>query len=164
MDLETGSHEYILKKPIMVHFAGEGEKEVISLELREPGYEHAKKAYRIEQMVSKCIYERIQDMDHSGTESVPLHDQKSEDIEKNAAEMVPMIKAALRISETVDLGDFVETFVKMATKNNAKKPIIMCDGKIPFKDSHIEQMGTDEILNLAAVWTAFFGMPSEDQE
>lgn len=162
MDIENGTHDFTLNKPIMVHFSGKGEQEVICLIMREPTRAHAKKASKLKQMIMRSMME-ISEKSNAiagGEEQVPLHEKTSEDIEKSAEEMREALRLSLMLSEKVDLGDFVETFVSMAVKPGAKKPIIMCDGEVPIKDIHFDQMSADEVEELAIVYASFFHMPS----
>lgn len=161
MSIEDGTKEYVLKKPILVHFSGEGEKEIFSLSLREPKYEHAKEAYRLQQLAFLAIQNVTKQQSTVGVETKPLHESDTEKMELDAEEIAISIKLALKTSDNVDMGDFVKKFVQMAC-NTAKSPIVMCDGIVPLKQAHIEQIPLPELLNLAVVWCSFFNSPFDD--
>ena len=164
MDLANGTHDYHLKRPITVYFAGKGDQEVTLIEMREPSRAHVKKSAKIKQMVMQSIIEMSKDTDNNqaGTEIEKIENVSDEDHEENSKEMLDGLRVALLLSKTVDLGDFIECFVDMALKN-AKKPIIMCDGEVPIKDIHFDQMSVDEIEEMALTYASFFHMPSEMQ-
>jgi len=164
MDIANGTHEYYLNKPIMVHFAGEGEKEVILLELHEPTRAHVKKSSRMKQFIMQAMMEVSEKSQNEvvGHEQKLLHEKTDEDIEKESLEMKKALGMMLQMSKTVDIGNFIELFIDMALKNS-KKSIIMCDGKIPIKDIHFDQMSANDIEELAITYASFFLMPSEMQ-
>lgn len=168
MDIENGTHDYILNNPIKVHFAGKGEQEVICLVMREPTRAHAKKASKLKQWIMQCMMEVSKDSTQpqlvAAEEPSVLHEKSDSAVEKEAEEMKEALRISLMLSKTVDLGDFVETFIEMAQKPGVKKSIIMCDGEVPIKDIHFDQMSADEVEELAITYASFFHMPSVMQE
>lgn len=159
MDLVNGKHDYHLKNPILVHFKGEGEKEVILLEMREPARAHVKKSAKLKQMIMQALVGVSENINLPGEEVKQIHDKNDEEHEQNAEEMIEAVRACLLLSKNVDFGDFVETFISMATKNS-KKELILCDGKVPISDVHFDQMTADEINEMAIAYASFFYMPS----
>ena len=164
MDLANGTHDYHLEKPISVHFKGIGSKDVTLLEMHEPSRAHVQKASRLKQMVSQALLEMSENSaEFSGHETKQLQYETDEEHAKESEGLFEAMKACLLLSKNVDLGDFVETFIAMATKNS-KKELILCDGKVPISDIHFDQMSADEINNLALTYTSFFFMPAEMRE
>ena len=164
MDLASGTHDYHLEKPISVHFKGVGSKDVTLLEMHEPSRAHVQKSSKLKQMVTQALLEMSEkSAEFSGYEAKPLHDETEDDHTKESEGLFEAMKACLLLSKNVDLGDFVETFIAMATKNS-KKELILCDGKVPISDIHFDQMSAEEINNLAFTYKSFFFMPAEMQE
>lgn len=170
MDIENGTLDYMLNGSIKVHFSEEGEKEVGLLVMSEPTRAHAKKGSKLKQMIMRCMMEvskntdTNQPIEQPAKEDKALHEKTNESMAKDVEEMKGALRIALLLSEKVDLGEFVETFIEMALKPGVKKHIIMCDGKVPIKDIHFDQMSEDEVEELAITYASFFHMPSVMQE
>ncbi len=163
MDIENGVDNFILKKPIMVKFEGEGSsREVVALELREPTRKHLKRASRLKQMVMGAMMEasKMQGAEPQQTEpSKALDDKTPEELLKEAEDLRAGISIALVSSQSIDLGEFVELFIEMAIRKNVS-PIVLCDGEIQIKESHFEDMSIEDIERLAITYASFFCMPS----
>lgn len=163
MDIETGTHEFILSRPIMVKFDGEGAaREIISLELVEPTRQHLKRAARLKQMIMGAMMEASKlSESEQPTEYDPdkLHEKTPETITKESEDMRNGINIALVASQSIDLGEFQEIFIDMATRKNVK-PIVLCENEIQIKESHFDDMHPDDIERLAITYASFFCMPS----
>lgn len=171
MDLANGKHDFHLTRPIMVHFSGDGDKEVTLIELHEPSRVHLKKASRLKQMVVKAMMDASKFSDKSedeeeeevdGEEVKPIHEKTDEEHKKEAAELAKVLKMALLASD-IDFGEFNETFIAMALKSS-KKELLLLDGKVPIKSTHFDDMSVSDIESLAVTYASFFLMPSEMQE
>lgn len=165
MDLVNGEKDYNLPEPITVFIKDQGgDVEVSLLTLHEPRREHIKYSARMKQMVTRAVMEVSEK--HKGEEQVILgeeakafHEKTNKEHQKESEEMAGLLNLALYASETVDLGDFVENFISMATKA-AKKNIVMCDAIVPIKDIHFDQMSDETVTDLAITYASFFLMPS----
>lgn len=164
MDYENGTYDFILKKPITVHVDGKGEESFQTLVLREPAREHSKQAYRLKQMVTRAVKEiSEQQADTNPEMGAEVEEKTPEQKQKDSQDMADVLGIALELSEKVDLGDFVETFIKMAEKT-ATKPVVSIDGKYTFKSAHTDQISLDELQRMAVTYVSFFLTPSVMQD
>ncbi len=163
MDIEKGEHKHMMSRPIEVHIEGEGDVNVHALTLREPARCHMKKTSRLKQIVMGALHEasKLNKTDEANTvpEAKPVRVKTNEEVEADAKEIQELLEVALVLTPGDGLGEFVETFISMVT-NVSKKPVILCDDRVPMKDIHFDQMSIEAIEKLAITYVSFFCMPS----
>jgi len=162
MGIQTGEVRYDLMNKVSYHDKDRGEVQAEFIILREPSYHHLKSALRIQQTVTRLIID-MQESDSiktlQGGESLKTLHSDINDAENSSEALAEMLDIAFLMSEIIDIGDFVEDWVKMAVNSSAKKGLCMLDGKYRLTQVHIENMDPNDILKMATKWAAFFGMP-----
>lgn len=165
MGIEDGTTEFELTRPIEYSRNGSAQPTTLIV-LREPGMDHVKYYLKLKQMLMRAQMELAKQAgeinklrDSIGEEIKPLSDDV-EAIEAGADDMTGAISMALQAAESVDIGEFIETFEHMATMK-ARKPIVLVDGHQAMTQSLWALLKPDDAFNMAVRWCSFFGTPSE---
>ncbi|MCP4489041.1 MAG: hypothetical protein GY820_17270 [Gammaproteobacteria bacterium] len=166
MSIENGETVYGLKRPIKYHSqtAG-GETEATEILLREPSYQHAHEAWSIRQDLMSVVRElQVVAQAEEATqiasgESKPFH-ENTEAYESESEMLYDMLKEGIFMAKSIDIGAFVDKFIKMVSRTDSLKCLAMLNGETRLKQTHIESMSPDDVLGVALWWACFFAMPS----
>ena len=172
MGIKDGTTEYKLKQQLEYRYNGNAEL-ATHVVLKEPGMDHIKFYYRLKQMIiqsqvevqskqSDIIQEAREANQVVGEVVKPFH-ESVEDMEQKAINMVPAVELGLQVATCIDLGEFIDTFRKMATMK-ARKSICVVDGKQQMTESLWQMLHPDDGFKMACWWCSFFAMPSPGQD
>jgi uncharacterized membrane protein len=165
MGIQDGTCEFALSKGVNYKFQGSTVTAKM-VTLKEPGMDHIKFYLKLKQMITRSQMElakqagEINKMRDSIGEIVKPLNEDVERIENETDDIHEVISLALQASETVDIGNFIETFEKMACLNG-RKSICILDGHQSMTSVIWSNLKPDDAFNMAVRWCSFFGMPSE---
>lgn len=164
MGIEEGTTEFKLTRALEYRLNGQAELADHIL-LREPGMDHVKHYLKLKGLIMRSQMDLAKQAgeinklrDAIGEEVKPIVDN-SADIEAKADDMTEAVTLALQASESVDIGEFIETFEQMACMK-ARKPIALVNGHQAMTQALWANLKPDDAFAMAVRWCSFFGMPS----
>lgn len=167
MGIEDGTTIFNLTRAIEYRLNG-GPQTANHVLLREPGMDHVKHYLKLKQMIMRAQMDLAKQAgeinklrDTIGTEIKPL-DQEAKDIESQTDDIAPAMALALQAAESVNIGDFIETFEQMACMK-ARKPICLIDGQQAMTSALWANLKPDDAFEMAVRWCSFFAMRSDEQ-